>query len=92
MQSDSVARFMDDKILDGILALGQDLAVRASELYGMYVEWARQSGEKNLGNRRFVNRMMSNFPSLEHTKAAGHTVWRGLGRHPSAGVLGILGS
>lgn len=87
-QSDSVARFMDDRITDGWLMLESERQIRTSELFAMYVEWSRQSGERPLGNRRFMNRIMSNFPALDQVKVDGHLFWQGVGRNRGTWVLG----
>ena len=90
VQSDSVARFLDDKILDGILVLEPEVRVRTTELYAMYGEWARSMGEKALGARRFTNRVTSNYPELDHVKIGGYFYWQGLGRNNSVGILGTI--
>lgn len=87
-QSDSVARFMDDRITDGWLVMEPEREIRTSELFNMYLEWSRQSGERPLGNRRFTNRMLSNFPHLSQEKINGHLFWRGLGRSQGSWILG----
>lgn len=87
-QSDSVARFLDEKITDGWLMLEAERQIRTSELFAMYLEWSRQSGERPLGNRRFVNRISSNFPDLEQGKVDGHLFWLGLGRNQGTWILG----
>lgn len=90
VQSDSVARFLEDKLADGILVLEPARRIRTSELYMMYSEWARQTGEKTLGNRRFNNRVQSNFSGLETLKSNGYPHWAGLGRQSGAGFLGTI--
>lgn len=90
VQSDSVARFLDDKILDGILLEEPNARIRTTELYAMYGEWARVMGEKALGTRRFTNRVTSNYPKLDHAKIGGHFFWQGLGRNSSVGILGTI--
>ena len=92
VQSDSVARFMDERILDGILVENADERIRASELSAMYQEWSRQVGERPVTNRRFTNRMTSNFPELRHMKIGGHTYWIGVGRANGVGILGAITS
>lgn len=87
-QSDSVARFMEDRLADGWLLVQPDLQVRSSELYAMYVEWSRQTGDRSLGNRRFNNRVQSNFPDLVQVKVAGHLFWGGIGRNTATWILG----
>lgn len=88
-QSDSVARFVQDKIADTILVIEPGQKIRTSELFAMYLEWSRECGEKGVGSRRFHHRLMSNFPALEHQKI-GHTFWNGIGRVTGAGILGSI--
>lgn len=88
-QSDSVVRFVDDKLADGILVLAPELSIRSSELYAMYLEWSRQVGEKGVGSRRFHNRITSNFSNVKHEKV-GHTFWNGIGRNQGAGIIGMI--
>ena len=80
-QSDSVARFLEDQLADGRLVENPVEQIRASNLFSMYSEWSRQFGERPLGNRRFNNRVQSNFPHLEQVKLDSHLYWRGLGRN-----------
>ena len=87
-QSDSVARFMDDRITDGWLMVEPEQQIRSSELFAMYMEWSRQSGERPLGNRRFMNRMASNFPDLGQIKINGHLHWQGVGRNQTTWIIG----
>lgn len=89
-QSDSVARFIDEQVLDGILLMDPAERIRTVELFHQYLEWARQNGERALGSRRFHNRVMSGFPTLDHAKIGGYTFWTGLGRAPNASVLGTF--
>lgn len=90
--SDSVARFIDERIMDGVLALGPEERIRTTELHAMYLEWARSVGERPLAQRRFLNRLRSNFPQVEHTKIAGNVFWLGLGRVPGTGIFGLIPS
>lgn len=90
VQSDSVARFIDDKITDGILVLEPGREVRTSELFAMYLEWAKQMGERPLGSRRFNNRVLTSLPGLESLRSKGYPHWGGLGRQTGVGVLGML--
>jgi P4 family phage/plasmid primase-like protien len=88
IQSDSASRFIDDKVLDGVLLAGEDRRIRIGELYQMYLEWARQVGERNaLGTRRFANRLQS-FCHLERVRDNGQEFWVGVGRAPGASILG----
>ena len=87
-QSDSVARFIDERLLDGVLVEGPQERVRTSELYAMYTDWIKQSGERGVGSRRFITRMQTNFPHLPHVKISGHYFWQGLGRTINGWILG----
>jgi putative DNA primase/helicase len=80
LQADPVARFLEDKVNDGILVVDEVQQVRTSDLYAMYTEWARQTGERALGNRRFSLRVQSTYPDVETIRVGGNYVWRGLGR------------
>jgi putative DNA primase/helicase len=88
-QSDPVARFVEDQVDNGILEFVPGSTIRASEIFSMYLEWSRGSGEKPLGPRRFHNRLQSNYLSLTHEKS-GHTFWRGLQRVPGVSILGTI--
>lgn len=90
MQSDSVARFMDDRLADGHLELEEGGLVKANELYALYAEWCRQAGERPLGSRRFTNRLHSNLPALEPVKVNAHSFWRGVSRQKSSWITGQL--
>jgi len=90
LQSDSVARFVDDRICDGILLLGPTYQIRANMLHLMYMEWARQAGERGVGNRRFGNRLTSSFPGLVQVHEDGHTYWRGIGHSTTTSIFGTI--
>jgi putative DNA primase/helicase len=92
LQSDPVARFLEDKINDGILILDPVQRIRTSELYAMYVDWARQTGERALGNRRFGLRIQYAYHHVESVRIGGNYFWRGLGRTSGVGVLGMITS
>lgn len=89
LQSDPASRFLEDLLADGILVQQGELQIRTSELYSMYTEWARRTGERSLGSRRFNNRVRSGYPFGE-TKIAGNYLWTGLGRATGSGVLGLI--
>jgi putative DNA primase/helicase len=78
--SDSVARFLDDKILDGVLVEGEEYQIGCSELYLLYSDWVRQVGERPLGNRRFSLRVQA-IRGTERTRLAGKEYWPGVGRY-----------
>jgi putative DNA primase/helicase len=88
-QSDSVARFIEDRVADGVLVVDPGQTIRNSELFQMYLEWCRQVGEKTLGTRRFNNRLTSNF-TVDSYKSMGYISWRGIGRVTTAGILGTI--
>jgi putative DNA primase/helicase len=87
-QSDSVARFIDERVLDGVLVEGDDQRIRTGELYAMYTDWVKLTGERAIGSRRFVTRMLSNFPTLAYSRLGGHYTWQGLGRAVNGWILG----
>jgi putative DNA primase/helicase len=87
-ESDSVARFLADEMADGLLTLGEQQEIRATEVFMRYAEWARRSGERALGNRRFSNRLLSLYPDLCRVRRNGHIVWAGMGRAPGVFVGG----
>jgi putative DNA primase/helicase len=78
--SDSVARFLDDKILDGVLVEGEGYQIPCGELFAMYQEWARSVGERGLGNRRFSLRVQS-IRGTERVRLAGREFWPNVGRY-----------
>lgn len=88
--TDAVARFLEDKVADGVLVYGPDQKVRSSILREMYIAWARQTGERVLGSRRFANRMASLREPLSSQKFGGQQHWVGVGVHPGAGVIGTM--
>jgi len=65
--SDSVARFIGDKLSDASLVEG-DGTIKATELFSSYADWCRQVGEKSLGSRRFMLRMDSHMAQYPRTK------------------------
>jgi putative DNA primase/helicase len=90
--SDSVARFVDERVMDNVLLLDPEERIRTTELYAMYLDWVRSVGERPLASRRFINRLRSNFPQVEHTKIGGNFFWLGLGRMSGAGIFGLIPS
>jgi len=83
-QSDSVVRFLEDQIADGKLEEAEGASIRTSELFAMYEEWGKSSGERGLGSRRFINRLESTGRA-QYMRTNGRSIWRGLHR---SGVLG----
>ena len=90
LQSDPVARFLEDKVNDGILINDPVQRIRTSELYAMYTDWARQTGERPLGNRRFGLRIQYAYTNVDSVRIGGNYFWRGLGRATGVGVLGMI--
>lgn len=80
--SDSAARFLQDKLADQVLVLEGDREIDQVALYEMYRSWASSTGERTLGSRRFMLRVASSFPQLrlEHQ---GKIRWVGIGRQAS---------
>jgi hypothetical protein len=64
--------------------------IRTMELYGMYTEWARQVGERSLGSRRFLNRIISNYRDLSQSRMGGNSFVQGVGRINGAGIVGLI--
>ena len=92
IQSDPVARFLEEKINDTVLVHEQGQQIRSSDLYAMYAEWARMTGERPLGSRRFGNRIQYAFQDVDSVRVGGTYCWRGLGRAHGASVLGMISS
>jgi putative DNA primase/helicase len=65
--SDSVARFIGDKLSDASLVEGSG-TIKATDLFSAYADWCRQVGEKSLGSRRFMLRMDSHMAQFEKTR------------------------
>lgn len=86
-QSDSVTRFLDDQIADAVLIESSDGIIRTRELFNLYEEWCRSSGERGLGARRFMNRLDSTGRA-KYTRTKTHSVWKGLNR-PDWGIPGL---
>jgi putative DNA primase/helicase len=78
--SDSVARFLQDRMVDGLLVESEGGTVGCAALYDRYLEWAKQVGEKApLGNRRFGLRVMSLSPGVHRDQTPGtRASWIGL--------------
>jgi P4 family phage/plasmid primase-like protien len=79
VSSDSVARFVADKLADGSYV--ESGRIKANDIYLGYAEWCRQVGERSLGSRRFMFRMESAMP--QYTKIrdeSGTWVYQGLSR------------
>jgi putative DNA primase/helicase len=83
--SDSVARFLDDKISDGVLLEGPEYRIGVNALYIQYQNWAHSVGEKTLGNRRFGLRVQS-VRGTERTREGTNAFWPGLGQQQASFV------
>lgn len=84
---DPVCRFLEERSADGILILESQERIKVLELYTMYQEWARQSGERYLGRRRFLNRLEGNA-DFSKTRINGCYFVIGIGRASHASILG----
>jgi len=90
-QSDSVVRFLDDKINEGVLTVGEDQQVSVVDLYNMYSMWSQSAGERRLGSRRFSHRLQSSGRTVTQVKNPGMpAMWVGVGRTPMASFLGTM--
>jgi putative DNA primase/helicase len=74
VNSDSVARFMADKLADGSYVEDETGFMKVNDLYLGYMDWCRQVGERSLGSRRFMNRMESALPRYVKVKDS-HGAW-----------------
>jgi putative DNA primase/helicase len=83
-QSDTVVQFLEDQLVDGKLQEVPEARIRTSELFSMYEDWCRSSGERGLGSRRFMMRLESSGRAT-YVRSNGYSLWKGLHR---AGVLG----
>lgn len=80
-QSDSVIRFLDDKVAEGGLILAEAVATTKHALYALYQEWCRRAGERAVGSRRFTQRMID--ADRDVTESPDRLSWLGVGRNPS---------
>lgn len=90
MQSDSAARYIEDQVADGILIKDEVQRLRTSDLYQMYVEWARRLGERPVGSRRFSLRVQASYPDMELVRQNGNYFWKGIGRSAHTSILGTF--
>ena len=88
--ADPVARFLDERLAEGILLEDANTSIGVGELHLMYSEWSRVNSERVLGVRRFGYRIASLFPGWEATGQAGRPAWRGVGRSAAASLLGTM--
>jgi putative DNA primase/helicase len=89
-QADSVARFLDDREADGILIEVPEVMIKVGDLHMMYLEWARTSGERGVGTRRFMNRLTSLRPQVEHMRINGASFLKGISRSAVSSLLGTM--
>lgn len=87
LQSDSVARFLEDRVADGVFSVGSG-QLKGTEAYMMYVEWTRQVGDRPLGRARFDHRMLAHPFGLTAVKDGSKTTWHGISKALSASMLG----
>lgn len=78
-QSDSVMRFLEDQLADGTLIESETGEIRTKDLFAMYTEWSKTSGERGLGSRRFINRLESSGRA-KYSRNTGQSLWLGLHR------------
>jgi putative DNA primase/helicase len=84
--TDSVARFLDDMLQDGVLEQMPGGSIRSRDLFAMYQDWARGMREHPVGSRRFTNRLLSSNPWLTNEKLSGQRMFLGLAKVWSAEV------
>ncbi len=80
-ESDSVARFIQDRSIDGLIKVGEGQRVECQYLFDQYQAWARQVGERGggVGNARFTHRLASLIPTLQRkTAPGGRPTWEGV--------------
>jgi putative DNA primase/helicase len=85
--ADSVARFVDEAMMEGKLTMDTAEATATPVLVRLYQEWCRNNGERSLGLRRFTNRLSSLYPNL--TISADNRVV-GIGTRVRVGLGGTL--
>ena len=86
-QSDSVIRFVDDRVDDGSMVLEQTQTMDHRLVYQMYMEWCRQNGERVVGGRRFIQRLQEAGRGVRFEGRR----WFGIGRHVTNGWLTGIG-
>lgn len=88
VNSDSVARFVADKLADGSYV--ESGTIKATDLYLGYMDWCRQVGERSLGSRRFMYRMESAMPQYTKIRdSAGTWIYQGLMRPGAQWLVGV---
>lgn len=89
-QSDQVMRFIEENVDDGVLELEHEAKIKGKELYRIYLEWLKETGERALGQRRFVHRLESGRLALRYVRESTGRAWRGIGRRAGVSVLGTM--
>jgi len=84
--SDSVVRFLEDRISEGVLVLDPTGSISSRELQVIYAEWAREVGERAFGSRRFRDRLSFSGRGLTLTP----TTINGIRRSAHASVKGTF--
>lgn len=85
-QSDSVIKFLDDKIAEGALVAEATQAMKKVDLYQMYTGWCRLVGERAVGANRFLVRLKESERPIR-LSPDGRMV-QGLGRLPGGWAIG----
>lgn len=75
-QSDSVIRFLDDRVDDGSLTLEATQVMDHQFIYKLYTEWCQQNGERGVGGRRFIQRLQDSGRGVRFEGRR----WIGIGR------------
>jgi putative DNA primase/helicase len=89
-ESDSVVRFLDDQVSDGVLRLESRLRISGRDLYLMYQTWCSRFGERPLRTRRFVHRMESSDRGVACLRDYAGVIYEGVGRAPGASAFGTF--
>lgn len=86
LQSDNVARFLDDQVADSILVEDETATMPTRDLLVMYQEWCRRSGERSYGSRRFILHVEQTGRAT-YDRSQGRSTWVGL--RPAAGTSAL---
>jgi putative DNA primase/helicase len=81
-ESDSVIRFLDDKVAEGSLVLAETVTTTKQVLYTLYQDWCRRAGERAVGSRRFTQRLID--ADRDVTQSEDRLSWIGVGRNLSS--------
>lgn len=88
--ADPVQRFVAEKISDGNLILEPEGEIGSSQLYEMYVQWARTLGDRPLGHPRFRARLESSDIPIHFMRKTHARTYRGIRIAVTQGVLGTM--